>query len=204
MEVERRTPVRAAEPLQKSSRPQVEKRWARAGPSDYAYAMQNGASARGDGTPVKRAVAVVVRPPGQGEFHTLLLVLRPEDDEELPGVWGLPASSLRQGESWEDAVPRTGREKLGVALQPGPMLGEGSAERPGYRLHMRLYLAALVDGEPNVRPELEAPLPEGTTRYDAWGWAGTDRLRGAVSRGSLCARLALEWIERDTKGTRTP
>ena len=47
----------------------------------------------------------------------LLLVRRPDDDENLPGVWGLPAVSLAAGESEEDAVRRAGRDKLGVELR---------------------------------------------------------------------------------------
>ena len=47
----------------------------------------------------------------------LLLVRRPDDDDDLPGVWGLPAASLAEGESEEDAVRRAGREKLGVEVR---------------------------------------------------------------------------------------
>ena len=50
--------------------------------------------------------------------HGLLLVRRPEDDESLPGVWGLPAASLAGSESEEDAVRRAGREELGVEVVP--------------------------------------------------------------------------------------
>lgn len=156
---------------------------------------RSGGAPTREGVAVKRAVAVLVRPPGRRDFQMLLGVLRPEDDEDLPGVWGLPASSLRGGELWEDAVRRTGREKLGVILEPGPMVKEGTAERPGHRLRMRLYRAELVDGEPDVRPALDEPLSEGTTRYAAWAWMAPDRLRPAASRGSLCTRLALEWSE---------
>ena len=51
---------------------------------------------------------VIERPEG------LLLVRRPDDDEDLPGAWGLPAATLAEGESEEDAVRRAGRDNLGV------------------------------------------------------------------------------------------
>ena len=58
----------------------------------------------------------------------MLAVRRPEDDEDLPGHWGLPAASLREEESWEEAVLRTGPEKLGLELAVGPQMNEGRAE----------------------------------------------------------------------------
>ena len=43
---------------------------------------------------MKRSISLVIESPAG-----ILLVLRPDDDESLPGVWGLPAASLREGES---------------------------------------------------------------------------------------------------------
>ena len=43
---------------------------------------------------MKRSISLVIE--GSGG---ILLVRRPDDDESLPGVWGLPAASLRAGES---------------------------------------------------------------------------------------------------------
>ena len=57
---------------------------------------------------IKQSVSFVIRRGAE-----ILVVLRPPDDLELPSVWGLPAASLRAGESWEDAVVRAGREKIG-------------------------------------------------------------------------------------------
>ena len=151
--------------------------------------------------PIKRSIAVVVSAgpaatPGvkaglhswRARTHAVLLVRRPPDDEDLPDAWGLPAGSLRAGESWEEAVRRAGREKLGVELRPGPLLGEGDLERRDYILRMRLYAAELAAGQPAV-PQ---PLP-GVTQYAAWAWGPVDRLRPAAGRGSLCSRLCLRW-----------
>src|SRR5262245_37440963 len=97
--------------------------------------------------PVKHSVALAIFGRGRG---TVLVVQRPADDEDLPNEWGLPASSLRSGESLEDAVRRTGREKLGVELESVRELNRGQTERADYSLEMRLYEAEIVNGEPVV------------------------------------------------------
>lgn len=139
-----------------------------------------------DEKPTKEAVAFAVHRGGDRE--TVLAVRRPEDDEDLPGHWGLPAASLGEGEGWEDAVLRTGPEKLGVELAVGPQMNEGRAERAEYVLHMRLYDARIMKGKPEV--------PRGTagvTQYTDWEWAPPERLREAADAGSLCSALYLEW-----------
>ena len=137
---------------------------------------------------MKEAVSYVIhRPASEAEF---LVVLRPKDDPDLPGVWGLPAGSKKDGESWEEAVLRAGMEKLGVELRILRELAEGEAEREGYTLRMRLYEAAIAAGEPRV------PGPFGGTQYEAWRWGVGGDLREAASRGSLCCRLYLARGER--------
>jgi len=134
--------------------------------------------------PVKQSVSLAIF---DGEGH-VLIVQRPSDDEDLPNAWGLPASSLRHGESWEDAIRRTGREKLGVALRPLVELQRGRSERAAYELEMRLYSASIVGGS------IAVPQPVGdVTQYRDWRWGSADALRPAASAGSLCCRLYLDW-----------
>lgn len=140
----------------------------------------------GEGADEKRSVSVLVRGP---HGSRLLAVRRPEDDEELPGVWGLPAASLRADEAWTDAAARIGPEKLGVGLEVGDALREGGADRDGYRLRMRLYEAAIAGGVPDV-PQDAA----GVTQYVDWAWARPARLREPALRGSLCSRLCLDHL----------
>jgi ADP-ribose pyrophosphatase YjhB (NUDIX family) len=133
---------------------------------------------------MKRSVSLAIHDPDR----RVLLVQRPDDDEDLPGAWGLPAASLGPEESWEAAVRRAGRDKLGVELEPVRMLAAGDLERPAYRLTMRLYEARLVDGEPAV------PQPAaGVTQYVAWRWGDPPDLEPAAAAGSLCSRLYLAW-----------
>lgn len=137
---------------------------------------------------VKRSVSVAIR----DDAGRVLAVRRPPDDEELPDAWGLPAASLREGESWEDAVRRAGRGKLGVELEPGAVLNEGGLDRGdpargGYRLHMRLFAARIAGGTPAV-PQ---PDPD-VTQYAALSWSDDDVFVPAARAGSLCCRLYLE------------
>lgn len=135
----------------------------------------------------KRSIAIVIRAQTPSDPEgAVLIVQRPPDDEDLPDVWGLPAGSLLDGESWTDAVERAGREKLGVTLETGRMHASGTSERPGYTLSMRLYEARIVAGEPTV-PQPAASV----TQYQAVRWGDARDLEPAARRGSLCSRLFL-------------
>jgi 8-oxo-dGTP diphosphatase len=120
----------------------------------------------------KRSVSLVVE-----RSEGLLLVRRPDDDESLPGVWGLPAASLAEGESEEDAVRRAGAEKLGVEVRPLRPLGvEGT---------MTGWLVEIVAGEPSV------PQRGPNTQYSELRWGEAAELAPAARQGSLCSRVLL-------------
>ena len=110
----------------------------------------------------------------------VLLVRRPDDDESLPGVWGLPAASLREGESERDALLRAGRDKLGVEIEPVELVGEEG--------RMRDWRARVVDGEPSV------PQPADGTQYVELRWGQHAELAPAARAGSLCARALLRAV----------
>jgi 8-oxo-dGTP pyrophosphatase MutT (NUDIX family) len=138
--------------------------------------------------PVKHAIAFVVYNEDRSRF---LAVKRPDDDEDLPNAWGLPAGSLKKGETPVQAVLRSGREKLGVELKTGRLIGEGSIEREGYVLHMREYEVEIVKGEPRV-PQ---PVPD-VTQYMALKWATPDDLLESAKLGSLCSMLFLASLKK--------
>jgi ADP-ribose pyrophosphatase YjhB (NUDIX family) len=124
--------------------------------------------------PVKHSVAVVI---SRGD--EILSILRPADETELPGVWGLPAGTCRGSESIGDVIARIGRDKLGVKLFPIRKLNFGTQDRPDYRLEMELWEVSM----------------EGTPKYAEWQWASVDLLYDGMTRGSLCCELAI-----NTKG----
>jgi ADP-ribose pyrophosphatase YjhB (NUDIX family) len=130
--------------------------------------------------PLKQSISLVIEGPGG-----ILLVRRPEDDEELPGLWGLPAASLGEDESEEDAVRRTGRAKLGVEVRPLRPLGEAADERAAYTIRMRDWEAEIVSGRPAV------PQAGAGTQYDELRWGDASELAPAARAGSLCCRVLL-------------
>ena len=109
--------------------------------------------------------------------YGLLLVRRPDDDESLPGAWGLPAVSLAPGESEQEAVRRAGRDKLGIEVEP--------VERVGRDQTMADWEARIVSGQPGV------PQPGPHTQYTDLRWGEPSELVPAARRGSLCCRLLL-------------
>jgi ADP-ribose pyrophosphatase YjhB (NUDIX family) len=125
--------------------------------------------------PVKRSVAVLIR-----NKDRILSVRRADNDDELPGVWGLPAGSYRDSENFEDLVRRIGRDKLGVSLIPVRKLAQGAQIRQRYRLEMELWEAEMA-GEP---------------QHPAWQWADAEILKPGKLQGSLCCQLALESFKR--------
>ena len=127
--------------------------------------------------PVKRSVAVLVR--NVRREDRILSTRRADDDDELPGVWGLPAGSYRGLESLEDLVTRIGRDKLGVSLIPIRKLAQGIQLRERYRLEMELWEAEMA-GEP---------------QHPAWQWVEAETLQPGKLQGSLCCSLALDTLK---------
>jgi hypothetical protein len=121
--------------------------------------------------PVKHSIAVMVFRGDQ-----FLAIRRPDNDDELPGIWGLPAGTLQTTENVEDLINRIGRDKLGVRLTPVRRLASGTQNRSSYRLEMELW-EAVMDGIP---------------MYPDWQWASLDVLEPGMAAGSLCCELAIK------------
>jgi NUDIX domain len=130
--------------------------------------------------PRKRSVSLVIR-----LADSVLLVRRPDDDERLPGVWGLPATSLQGGESEQDAVRRAGRQKLGVLVRPLRAIGEAREGRDTGEQTMRDWEVEIASGEPSV------PQDAPGTQYVDLRWGRVAELEPAARAGSLCARVLL-------------
>ncbi|MDE2900525.1 MAG: NUDIX domain-containing protein [Chloroflexota bacterium] len=146
-----------------------------------------------------RAIAVVIPDPRDGAL--LLAVRRPDDDAELPGIWGLPATTVRPNESDADAAARLGAAKLGSTLTLGVMLGEGTQARAGHELSMTLYATTLGVPEPSLPVNAGG---DGSTYYDGWRWAPVSALSDGAKRGSLCCSLALQAYGAGAQSGRAP
>ena len=123
------------------------------------------------------------------------MVQRPKDEEgPLAGVWGFPAITLRSGETEHDAAVRIGRAKLGVDLQIGHKIGERTADRGDYVLHLSDYAATIAD-------DLVAKVPQSDTsmtQYIDLAYADDSKvLFPAAQNGSLCSQVYLSSIGRD-------
>jgi ADP-ribose pyrophosphatase YjhB (NUDIX family) len=134
----------------------------------------------------KHSIALVI--PHPFDAKQLLAVLRPADDDELPNVWGLPAGSVRPGETPENTVRRVGRDKLALELGVTGVLAVGEQVRPDYTLTMTLYQARILRGEPVLPPAHNSSV----TYYADWRWDIPESLRDGALKGSLCCQLALQ------------
>jgi len=121
--------------------------------------------------PRKHSVAVVI-----SKDDSILAIRRPDDDDELPGIWGLPAGTGRSQETVQDVIVHIGREKLGLELKPERQLASGSQDRPGYLLYMELWEVSMT----------------GTPSHPNWRWVPVGFLRAGAAAGSLCCQLALK------------
>jgi len=132
------------------------------------------------------AVAVAI---WQGD--DVFLVQRPHrPDEEFPGLWGLPAATLRPQEDLKEAVCRLGRDKLGLELQVEEVLARGEQLRGQDILRMFLFSARYLTWPPRLASQGE----EGVTYYLGWTWGQPRLLVPAALMGSLCSRLLLDYL----------
>jgi 8-oxo-dGTP pyrophosphatase MutT (NUDIX family) len=92
-------------------------------------------------------------------------------------MWGLPAATVVDGESTEDAVRRAAREKLGVEVRPLEAVGSDE--------FMTDFRAEIVTGEPAVQ------RGGSNTQYTEVRWGGLAELVPAAREGSLCSRVLL-------------
>jgi hypothetical protein len=134
------------------------------------------------------AIAVVITHPLDDSL--MLTVQRPDDDEDLPGVWGLPATSILVDESANGAAHRLGTLKMGSDIILGTLLAEGTQERLTHHLAMRLYAASLGATAPEL-PEPKNRIDD-ATYYTGWKWAPRESLSAGAEMGSLCCQLALQ------------
>ena len=150
-----------------------------------------------DAKRVKQSVALAVT--GRNDGSRVILVRRPVDDAEFPGMWGLPAASCRNGETPEQAAQRVGAHKLGVPVALGDVLAQGEQQRPGYLLSMTLFQARLVGQEPKL-PSSYAEAGDSkagsSTLYTGWRWGEPGELDDSARKGSLCSQLLLAYDSR--------
>jgi 8-oxo-dGTP diphosphatase len=137
--------------------------------------------------PFKQAIAVVLR--DSTRPRSFLVVKRPEDDPELGGYWGLPATSMRPGELPEDAARRVCREKLGCDAVPLRLVGTMFQKRTAYDMFFMDIEMLLISGKPDVRSSHSAH-----TVYAEQRWTINPRLLvPSAQQGSCCSTIFLTY-----------
>lgn len=131
---------------------------------------------------------VIFRDSSREEF---LSVKRPEDDENRPGEWGLPSTTVKEDEDWKDAVRRAGRKKLGADVTIGKLMSEGGQARDGYNVKLRNYLVEADTEDINIDKE----DAEGTN-YEKWSWRPPNAFRDdASSDETLWSTMLLDYLD---------
>lgn len=137
--------------------------------------------------PNREAVSLVITD-DDNKFLTVKRAVNPNDD--LGGVWGLPAVLLKEGESHKDAALRVGRQKLGVDIELGTKIGDSTHERKAYILHLTDYEAKIVKGIPTVP---QGQSDQSIIHYAECKFSSDPAiLLKAAKKGSQCTQIFLE------------
>lgn len=133
---------------------------------------------------VKYSVAVVLRN-SKGEY---LAVQRPMDDEDHKGHWGLPAVSLKSGETPDQAAIRACQEKLCCNGDIKRFLGIMYQKRNKYDMFlMDIEMALNEESQPDVQKSNTA-----STKYIEQLWTDDPMLMmPAAKDGSCCSTIFL-------------
>ena len=149
--------------------------------------------------PLKYVVAVVLRK--KAAPKEFLVVKRPDDDADLAGSWGFPATTLKPGELPEQAVARICREKLGCKCTPKRFLGVMFQKRNSYDIFLMDIEAEITDGS---LPDVKKAKSEGTVYTDQKWSSDPNDLMVSAKHGSCCSSIFLtdqglldrdRWIE---------
>ena len=137
--------------------------------------------------PSKHAVSLVIK----DENDRFLVVKRPDDpNDDLAGVWGFPAVTLKEGESEIEAADRVADSKLGIKIELGKRIGESTHDRPKHVLTLADYEATVAEGVPTA-PQADTSV----TQYSECKFTDDPTILYAAARkGSQCTQLFLESI----------
>lgn len=133
---------------------------------------------------IKYVVAVVLK----NDKNEFLVVKRPDNDLDLGGAWGFPATSLKPGELPEACAIRICKEKLGCTIDPNKFLGIMYQKRNSYDIFLMDIEAELIgDMEPNVHN-----ATSDLTIYVDQKWSSDPMdLMPSAKHGSCCSSIFL-------------
>lgn len=135
---------------------------------------------------VKYVVAVVLK--NEENPNEFLIVKRPDDDPDLGGHWGFPASTMKSGELPEQAAMRICKEKLGCEAEVTRFLGIMFQKRNSYNLFLMDIDMVLAKGQ---RPDVHSSTTENTAYVDQKWSTDPEDLRKSADGGSCCSSIFL-------------
>ena len=136
---------------------------------------------------IKNSVALVVK-----QNDKFMIVQRPDDaNDPLANVWGFPAITLKPEEAEIEAVSRAAKDKLGVEVNILRKIGDKTADRGTYILHLSDYEVSIVDGMTPRVPQADTSM----TQYTGLKYVDDPTLLfDAARKQSLCSQVYLESI----------
>ncbi|HSW80097.1 MAG TPA: NUDIX hydrolase [Candidatus Saccharimonadales bacterium] len=148
---------------------------------------------------IKYTIAIIIKNPANPD--EFLVVRRPDDDADLRGSWGFPATSAQPGELPEDCARRIAKIKLGCEAEPTRFLGIMFQRRNSYDIFLMDMEMELVNGS---QPDINK-ADTNLTKYVEQKWSSDPMdLMPAAKHGSCCASIFLtdrglldrkEWID---------
>ncbi len=131
----------------------------------------------------KESVAIVILDEN-GDF----LAVKRADDDSFAGHWGLPAATVRNGETKEDTAKRAAKDKLGVDIKVLGLVGDMSLDKGEYISHLTEYRVNIPKGDVS----LEARDPS-VSHYVEYKYCDDPSiLIPAAKAGSVCSRIFLK------------
>jgi ADP-ribose pyrophosphatase YjhB (NUDIX family) len=147
---------------------------------------------------IKYVVAVVLK--NNQNPDEFLVVKRPDDDPDLGGHWGFPATSMNPGELPEDAAKRICKEKLNCEAEATRFLGIMFQKRNSYDIFL-MDVDMLLIGQ--NQPDVHSANTENTAYVDQKWTTDPNDLMASAKGGSCCSSIFLtdrnlldreEWI----------
>ncbi len=147
---------------------------------------------------IKYVVAAILK--NKNNPYEFLVVKRPDDDPDLGGHWGFPATTMKPGELPEEAAKRICKEKLNCDAQATRFLGIMFQKRNSYDIFLMDVDMELAEGQ---KPDVHAATTENTAYVDQKWSTDPNDLMASAKGGSCCSSIFLtdrkfldreEWI----------
>lgn len=138
---------------------------------------------------VKYVIAVVLK--NKRNPDEFLVVKRPDDDPDLGGHWGFPATTMKPGELPEEAARRICKEKLSCTAEATRFLGIMFQKRNNYDIFLMDIDMLLADGEQPDVHKAHGENPQYTLYIDQKWSTDPEDLRASADGGSCCSSIFL-------------